>query len=97
MSELYMELDDAVKRVNLLCKWEFGKDCVFDETVLRQELEQICKIPSPVEVIRCKDCKHHEDFLFGDNDKVLCWVHDVDVVVAKNGYCNYGEREDADE
>lgn len=25
MSDEYMRLDDAVKRVNLLCKWEFGK------------------------------------------------------------------------
>lgn len=45
------------------------------------------------ELVRCKDCKHHEDFLF-DDDKVLCWVHDVDIVVAKNGYCSYGERKE---
>lgn len=48
-----------------------------------------------VEVVRCKDCKHHEDFLF-DDDKVLCWVHDEDIVVAKNGYCSYGERKEQD-
>lgn len=45
------------------------------------------------EIVRCRDCKHHEDFLF-DDDKVLCWVHDIDVIVDRNGYCNYGEREE---
>ena len=47
-----------------------------------------------VEVVRCKDCKHHEDFLSDDGDKVLCWVHDVDIVMAKNDYCSYGKRKD---
>ena len=62
MNDLYMKLDDAVKRVNLLCKWEFGKDCVFDETILRQELEQICQIPSPADVVerKCATDKGYE-------------------------------------
>lgn len=44
-----------------------------------------------VEVVRCKDCKHHEKFLF-DDSKVLCWVHDTDIVVSQTDYCSYGER-----
>lgn len=87
--KLYMRLDDAVKRVNLLCKWEFGKDCTFDETILRQELEQICQMPSPVEVVRCKDCKFNKA---KNKDKGVCglmvYVHNAD------DYCSYGERKE---
>ena len=46
-----------------------------------------------VEVVRCKDCEHHETFLF-DDSKVLCWVHDTDIVVSPTDYCSYGERKD---
>ena len=47
-----------------------------------------------VEVVRCKDCKHHEELLNNNDGKVLCWVHGLDVVVDGNGYCNYGERKE---
>lgn len=47
-----------------------------------------------VEVVRCKDCKHHEELLYNNDGKVLCWVHGLDVVVDGNGYCNYGERKE---
>ena len=46
------------------------------------------------EVVRCKDCKHHEELLNNNDENVLCWVHDIDVIVDRNGYCNYGEREE---
>ena len=47
-----------------------------------------------VEVVRCKDCKHHEELLNNNDGNVLCWVHGLDVIVDRNGYCNYGEREE---
>lgn len=47
-----------------------------------------------VEVVRCKDCKHHEELLNNNDENVLCWVHDIDVIVDGNGYCSYGERKD---
>lgn len=47
-----------------------------------------------VEVVRCKDCEHHEELLYNHDGKVLCWVHGLDVVVDGNGYCNYGERKE---
>lgn len=43
------------------------------------------------EVVHCKDCEHHEALLCNNDGKVLCWVHGLDVVVDRNGYCNYGE------
>lgn len=47
-----------------------------------------------VEIVRCKDCKHHEGLLNNNDGNVLCWVHDIDVIVDRNGYCNYGERKE---
>lgn len=47
-----------------------------------------------VEVVRCKNCKHHEELLNNNDGNVLCWVHGLDVIVDRNGYCNYGEREE---
>ena len=47
-----------------------------------------------VELVRCKDCKHHEELLNNNDGNVLCWVHGLDVIVDRNGYCNYGEREE---
>ena len=46
------------------------------------------------EVVRCKDCKHHEELLNNNDENVLCWVHDIDVIVDGNGYCSYGERKE---
>ena len=66
-----------------------------------RELEQRIKndyISQPsadvVEVVRCKDCEHHEELLYNNDGKVLCWVHGLDVVVDRNGYCNYGKEYD---
>ena len=49
------------------------------------------------EVVRCKDCKHHEELLNNNDENVLCWVHDIDVIVDRNGYCNYGERKEQED
>ncbi len=49
-----------------------------------------------IEVVRCKDCKHHEKFLF-DDSKVLCWVHDTDIVVSPTDYCSFAERREESE
>lgn len=86
----YIKREDAIKAFKRVLDEDFPY--ISEET----PRERIAAIPSAdvVEVIRCKDCKHHEDFLFSDNDNVVCWVHDVDIVVAKNGYCNCGEREE---
>lgn len=49
-----------------------------------------------VEVVRCKDCKHHEKFCF-DDSKLLCWVHDIDIVVSPTDYCSFAERREESE
>lgn len=54
---------------------------------------KLLSLPSAdaVDVVRCKDCKHHEKFCF-DDSKLLCWVHDIDIVVSPTDYCSYAER-----
>ena len=83
----YIKREDAER----LLRYDFLSALTEDERV-----DELNRIPSAdvVEVVRCKDCKHHEDFLSDDGDKVLCWVHDVDIVMAKNGYCSYGEEQE---
>lgn len=49
-----------------------------------------------VDVVRCKDCKHHEKFCF-DDSKLLCWVHDIDIVVSPTDYCSFAERREESE
>lgn len=49
------------------------------------------------EIVRCKDCKHHEELLNNNDGNVLCWAHDIDVIVDRNGYCNYGERKEQEQ
>ena len=49
------------------------------------------------ELVRCKDCKHHEELLNNNDGNVLCWVHGLDVIVDRNGYCSYGENAEAQE
>ena len=68
----------------------------YDDVTMEQARQAIKDVPSAdvVEVVRCKDCKHHEELLNNNDGNVLCWVHGLDVIVDRNGYCNYGEREE---
>lgn len=52
------------------------------------------KVIPKEKLVRCKDCKHHEELLNSNDGNVICWVHDIDVIVDRNGYCNYGEKEE---
>lgn len=75
---------------------EMAADCIVlecDDVTLEQARQAIKDCPSAdvVKVVRCKNCKHHEELLCNNDGKVLCWVHGLDVVVDGNGYCNYGE------
>lgn len=45
-----------------------------------------------VEVVRCKDCIHHDDFFMGAEGSLLCWKGGTDKVVSAMGYCECGER-----
>ena len=77
---------------------EMAADCIViecDDVTLEQARQAIKDCPSAdvVEVVRCKECKHQEKFLF-DDSRLVCWVHDTDIVVSPTDYCSYGERKD---
>lgn len=86
MSE-YIKREDAER----LLRYDFLSALNEDERV-----DELNRVPSAdvVEVVRCKDCKHHEELLNNNDGNVVCWVHDIDVVVDRNGYCNCGERKE---
>lgn len=45
-------------------------------------------------VVRCKDCKHSEDFPHGTREKKYCNLHDV--TMCEDDYCSRGEMKDDD-
>ena len=85
-------MSDYIKRADAIDAMERVSDGICEQ----QTIDALCELPSAdvVEVVRCRDCKHHEELLNNHDGKVLCWVHGIDVVVDRNGYCNYGEREE---
>lgn len=48
-----------------------------------------------VEVVRCKDCKHSEEFIYPEGlETMVCWEDSADREVNRNGFCEKGERKD---
>ena len=42
------------------------------------------------EIVRCKDCKHSEEW-YGDKRRCFLW-HESGIDVFEDGFCNYGKR-----
>jgi hypothetical protein len=59
---LMLYLDDAMK---VLLQNDFIEDGYIDNDggseIVRNELEQKCYLREPVDIVRCKDCKHRGD------------------------------------
>lgn len=79
---------DANKLEDELYEHEFSNWCDKDEV---SELIDNMPTADVVEAVRCKDCKYHEELLNGKDGNVICWVHDIDAIVDRNGYCDHGE------
>lgn len=89
-------MNDYIKREDAIASI-MEHDLVEDGDGSKEWAEHLLEnatIVDVVEVVRCKDCEHHEELLYNNDGKVLCWVHGLDVVVDGNGYCNYGERKE---
>ena len=56
-------------------------------------VEEVLQLPT-IDLVRCKECKHHEDFPTGISPLTcsLSWGG-----VFENDYCSYGERRDNNE
>ena len=92
MSE-YIKKEEEIECLEAMKKANMNFD---DRYIYAKVIQQVKDMPTTdvVEVVRCKDCKHHEELLNNNDGKVLCWVHGLDVVVDESGYCNYGERKE---
>ena len=87
MSE-YMKRDSVIKSITAEIKSDR------DATIVAEMMLADVPEEDVIDVVRCKDCKHHEELLNNNDGNMLCWVHGLDVIVDRNGYCNYGEREE---
>ena len=58
--------------------------------------EHLYDIPpvDAVEVIRCKDCKHYQEWDDGNPPTCMKWTDQWDMATEPNGYCHRGEPKD---
>lgn len=68
------------------------KDQKFAVVVFAKEIDK-AEIIDAVPVVRCKNCKHHEE---EEPGMVYC-PHIVGSWVSENFFCGFGERKDVDE
>lgn len=91
----YIKREDAIQAiVGHLVPKQYDGNLVNAGFEVAHEIVDVLPSADVAEVVRCKDCKHHEELLNNNDGNVLCWAHGLDVVVDRNGYCNYGEREE---
>ena len=89
------DLISRAETIKAIRKCKFESDMPSYWYIGMEDAQNIVKtLPSAdtVEVVRCKDCKHHEDFFVGAEGSLLCWKGGTDRVVSAMGYCKYGER-----
>lgn len=86
---LMLYLDDAMK---VLLQNDFIDIGYIDDDggseLVKSELEQKCYLREPVDIVRCKDCKHGEPGACGDGVDCDGVWHDYD------WFCADGERKD---
>lgn len=74
------------------CQLDAYKCQYYNEHTLMEFCERIDDAPTvdAVEVVRCKDCKWHED-----EEPSMVWCpYVVGSWVGEEGYCSFGERKD---
>lgn len=59
--------------------------------------EHLFDIPNvdAVEVIRCVNCKHYQEWDDGNPPTCRMWTDQWDMPTEPNGYCHYGELKDS--
>lgn len=80
---------DAEKLKRHYAWWDDEAKKIFDEIIDLQPSADV------VEVVRCKDCKHSEEFIYPEGlETMVCWEDSADREVNRNGFCEKGERKD---
>lgn len=67
------------------------KRAIWDKYTAKDAIDAVCNVPSAQpEIIRCKDCKYHED---EESGMVYC-PNQVGGWVSEDFFCKDGEREE---
>ena len=87
----YIDLEEFEKRINNYIKPETLEEKALIEWCKDECIRQAYCMPTAdvVEVVRCKDCKHHRTLKDGG---VQCERIDGLLMTKPNDYCSYGER-----
>ena len=85
--EAYFEINELVSRLLELQEkavWNFGNVMT---TILTT---------STTEIVRCKDCKHCQEWNNYSPSQYTCrmWTDQWDMATEPNGFCHYGELKD---
>jgi hypothetical protein len=74
--------------------WQEFKDGEWSDGVTLQSVIRRMPTIDAVKVIRCKDCKHYQEWDDGNPSTCRMWTDQWDMPTEPNGYCHYGELKD---
>ena len=75
----------------------FEVTCSNGKQYILLPFEHLFDIPTvdATEVIRCKNCKHYQEWDDGNPPTCRTWTDQWDMPTEPNGYCHYGELKDS--
>lgn len=97
MTTKYIEIDRAIETALLLLEEGEDEQTLAYNAALVAFIKNMENVPAAdvVEVVRCKDCKHSEEFIYPEGlETMVCWENNADREVNRNGFCDKGERKD---
>lgn len=97
MTTKYIEIDRAIETALLLLEEGEDEQTLAYNAALVAFIKNMENVPAAdvVEVVRCKDCKHSEEFIYPEGlETMVCWENNADREVNRNGFCEKGERKD---
>ena len=100
MTTKYIEIDRAIETALLLLEEGEDEQTLAYNAALVAFIKNMENVPAAdvVEVVRCKDCKHSEEFIYPEGlETMVCWENNADREVNRNGFCDKGERRASDE
>lgn len=86
-----MRLIDA-DQINYM--WQQYKDGEWTDGVTLQSIIRRMPTIDAVEVVRCVNCKHYQEWDNGNPPTCRMWTDQWDMPTEPNGYCHYGEIKD---
>ncbi len=72
-------------------------DALYDADAITMHGAKIISQFPAVSVVRCKDCKHWEQFPYSRTTDMRCSCREIWVSTEANHFCSYGEKRDENE